>query len=406
MALNVRTVESLKPKPTRQEIADGLIPSFYLQIEPTGAKSWTVRYRYGGRSRKYTLGRYPTIDLKTARELASKALRAVAEGRDPARERKLLRSAGADTVASVAALFIERHGRTYRKRTFETVTGMLNRHVLPRWGSRPLAEITRRDVIHLLDDIVDGGSPVSANRVLAVIRRMFTWAIERDIVETSPCVGVRAPTPEVSRDRVLSDAELRIVWLAAEQFGGPYGPYGALIKLLTLTGQRRDEVAGMRWSELLDLDGPQPVWRLPGERTKNHRPHDVPLSRAAVALIQGLPHVGDEFVLTTTGRTPASGFGKNKDRLDALLPSDMPEWRLHDIRRSVATGLARLGTNLPVIEKILNHVGGSFAGVVGVYQRHDYADEKRATLDRWAAHVERLVHGDPATVVPFRGPRG
>ena len=399
MALNVRTVESLKPKSTRQEIPDGLLPGLYLQIEPTGSRSWTLRYRHGGRTRKFTLGKYPTLDLKTARELASKALRAVAEGRDPARERKLLRSAGADTVASVAALFVERHGRTYRKRTYETATGMLNRHVLPRWGSRPLAEITRRDVIALLDDVVDGGSPVSANRVLAVVRRMFTWAIERDIVEASPCVGVRAPTPEVSRDRVLTDIELCAVWLAAERYGGPYG---ALVRLLILTGQRRNEVAQARWAEF-DLEAR--LWSLPGERTKNQRPHTVPLPEAAIALLRSLPRIGDEFVLTTNGRVPAGGFGKHKARVDALLPPDMSEWRLHDIRRTVATGLARIGAALPVIEKILNHVGGSFAGVVGVYQRHDFADEKRTALDHWTKHVERLVRGDPAIIVPLRSRR-
>lgn len=254
MALNIRTVESLKPGRKRREIPDGLISGLYLQIEPTGSRSWTVRYRCAGKSRKYTIGRYPAIDLKAARELASKALRAVAEGRDPQHEKKLLRSARADTLGAVAELFMARHSGAHRKRTRETYTGMLNKHVLPRWGSRPAAEITRRDVIGLLDEIVDGGSPISANRTLAVVRKIFSWAVTRDIVATSPCVGVRAPAPERSRDRVLSDTELRNVWLAADRYGGVYG---ALVKLLILTGQRRNEVAQARWSEF-DFEARRP----------------------------------------------------------------------------------------------------------------------------------------------------
>lgn len=402
MALNVRTVESLKPTKKRQEIPDGLLPGLYLQVEPTGSRSWTVRYRHGGRSRKYTIGRYPAIDLKGARELAAKALRAVAEGRDPAHERKLLRSAGADTFASVAALFLERHGRGYRKRTLENTTSLLDKHVLPRWGALPLAQIRRRDVIALLDEIADGGAPVSANRVLAAVRKMFAWAITRDIVDASPCVGVSRPHVERARDRVLTDDELRDVWLASERLGGPFA---ALVQLLILTGQRRGEVAGMRWGEI-DLGSAKPAWRLPGERTKNRRAHEVPLSRAAVALLEALPRTGDEFVLTARSGTPIAGFSKFKRELDALLPVDMHAWRLHDIRRTVATGLARIGIGLPVIERLLNHTSGSFAGVVGVYQKHSFADEQRIALDAWAAHIERLVSGEPAsTVVALRGPR-
>ena len=383
------------------EVPDGLLPGLYLQIEPTGSRSWTVRYRHGGRSRKYTIGRYPVIDLKAARELASKALRAVAEGRDPAHERKLLRSAGADTFGSVAALFLERHGRTYRKSTLANTVSLLDRHVLPRWNALPLAQIRRRDVIALLDEIADGGAPVSANRVLAAVRKMFAWAITRDIVDASPCVGVSRPHAERARDRVLTDDELRGVWLASERLGGPFA---ALVQLLVLTGQRRGEVAGMRWDEL-DLDAAKPVWRLSAERCKNRRPHEVPLSRAAASLLEPLPRVGD-FVLTARNGTAIAGFSKFKRELDALLPAGTPAWTLHDVRRSVATGLARLGVALPVIEKLLNHAGGSFGGVVGVYQRHDFADEKRAALDLWAAHVGRLVGGEPAsTVVALRGLR-
>ena len=216
---------------------------------------------------------------------------------------------------------------------------------------------------------------------------MFNWAIERDIIASSPCAGVKPPTPEQSRDRVLSDDELGNVWRAAHQLGGPFG---ALVELLILTGQRRDEVARMAWGEV-DLDAQ--LWTLPKERSKNGRPHDVALSAPAVAILNSLPRIGDSFVLTTDGKSAASNYSASKRKLDKLLPADMPPWWLHDLRRTVASGMARLGINLPVIEKILNHSSGSFGGIVGVYQRHDFADEKRHALERWGAHVADLVTG-------------
>jgi integrase len=162
-----------------------------------------------------------------------------------------------------------------------------------------------------------------------------------------------------------------------------------------------DEVAGMRWSEI-DLDAR--LWTIAKERTKNNQPHAVPLSDSVIALLMVLPRlVGSDFVLTTTGAAPSNGYSKGKRRLDALLPSDMPAWRLHDLRRTLASGMARLGVNLPAIEKVLNHLSGSFAGIVGVYQRHDFAAEKRQALQLWADHVEHIVSGRPAKVLSLRG---
>jgi integrase len=157
---------------------------------------------------------------------------------------------------------------------------------------------------------------------------------------------------------------------------------------LLLTGQRRDEVARMQWGE---IDLPKALWMLPKERSKNGKPHDIPLSEAAIAILQSLPRIGDSFVLTNDGRTASSNYGTNKRRLDALLPPDTPSWWLHDLRRTAASGMARLGINLPVIEKVLNHSSGSFGGIVGVYQRHNFSDEKRHALERWGAHVADLV---------------
>src|SRR5215831_2485239 len=246
--LTVRSVEALKPRPVRQEIPDSFLPGLYLIAQPTGAKSWAVRYRHNGATRKFTLGAYPAIDLKAARELGSKALRAVAEGRDPGREKFLARTANADSVEHVVEKFLERHvRRSNRPRTVQGTERLLRQHVLPHWRGRLMHEITRRDVLDILDRVVDGGAPIAANRVHAAVRKFFNWCVARDILTASPCAGVKPPTAERARDRVLSDDELRLVWTAADKLGGSFGP---LVKLLALTGQRRDEVARMRWKEV------------------------------------------------------------------------------------------------------------------------------------------------------------
>jgi integrase len=399
--LTVRGVETMRPAADRREIADGYLPGLYLVVQPSGAKSWAVRYRHNGATRKFTLGSYPAIGLKTARELGAKALRAVAEGKDPGHERTQARASQPDSIESVAAQFIQRHCQSVnRPKTARETERLLRRNVLPRWRGRSIDSITRRDVLDVLDRVIDGGAPIEANRVLAATRKMFAWAVGRDIIAASPCVGVKPPSPERSRDRVLNDDEMRLVWLAAVQIGWPFGP---LVQLLVLTGQRREEVGQMRWSEL-DLDAG--LWTLPRERMKTNQPHDVPLSALAINILKSVPRIaGSDLVFSTNGATPASGYSKAKRRLDTLLPADMPPWRLHDLRRTVASGMARLGINLPVIEKVLHHASGSFAGIVGVYQRHSFADEKRQALEAWGQHVDAVVNGKPGKVRLLRGQR-
>src|SRR5262245_33905878 len=374
-----------------------------VQPSPSGGKSWCVRFRHHGQTRKLTIGGYPQIDLKTARALAGKALRRNAEGHDPAREKILARAAKADSIDRIVEDFLERHvRRSNRPRTAQETERLLRQHVLPRWHGRLVHEITRRDVLDILDRVVDGGAPIAANRVLAAARKFFNWCVARDILAASPCAGVKPPTAERARDRVLSDDELRLVWQAADKLGRTFGP---LVKLLALTGQRRDEVARMRWEE---IDIENQLWTLPAERTKNNQPHQVPLSDAALAVLERMPRIKESpFVFTTNGgASPASGYSKNTRRLDALLPAPMPPWRLHDLRRTCASGMARLGINLPVIEKVLNHSSGSFAGIVGVYQKHSFADEKRAALEAWGNFVAALVDSRPASkVVRLRGKR-
>ncbi len=399
--LTIRSLETMKPGAVRREIPDSFLPGLYLIVQPSGARGWAVRYRFHGQSRKFTLGSYPAIDLKAARELGARALRAAAEGRDPGREKITARAAKVDGVDRMVAEFLERHvRRSNRARTQEETERLFRLHILPRWRGRSIDSITRRDIIDTVDRVVDGGSPIAANRALTVVKTFFNWLVARDVLAVSPAQGVKPPTAEKSRDRVLGDDELRLVWQAADKLGGTFGP---LVKLLALTGQRRDEVAGMRWDE---VDLVTRLWTLPPARTKNNQPHEVPLSKAALAVLKNLPHVAaSPFVFTTNGgASPASGYSKNKRRLDALLPSDMPSWRLHDLRRTCASGMARLGVNLPTIEKVLNHASGSFAGIVGVYQRHSFADEKRQALEAWGSFVAALIDDKPA--VKVRYPQG
>jgi integrase len=388
-ALTTRTIETVKPGRQRREIPDRHMPGLYLVLQPSGAKSWAVRYRSHGRPRKHTLGAYPAIDLKSARELAGKALRAVAEGRDPGRE-KAQERAPPDSIEAVAAQFIERHcQRANRPSTAQATERQLRLYVLPRWRGRVARDVSRRDVLDVLARVVDAGKPIAANRVLAAVRKMFAWAVSRDIIAASPCAGVKPPAAERARDRILADRELREVWQAADKVGGPFG---ALVQLLIVTGQRRDEVAGMKWPEI-DLEAR--LWTLPPERVKNNEKHEVPLSAPTIAILAAMPRIGDQFVLTSNGTSPSSGYSKNKRRLDALLPPDMVPWRLHDLRRTTASGMARLGISLPVIEKILNHASGSFAGIAGIYQKHTFAEEKRRALDAWGAFVADLASDRP-----------
>jgi integrase len=404
-ALTIKGLENLKPGSARREVPDGLLPGLYFVLQPSGQASWACRYRDDGRSRKLTLGSYPGLDLKAARELAREALRKVAGGGDPAGEKKAARRAPAsahDDIAHVAKTFLDRYAKpNCREASWRETERILNREVIPAWAGRRLSSITRPEVHALLDAIADRGSPVMANRVLAAIRRLFNWATERDLVPVSPCEKVKAPAAETSRDRVLSDDELRLVWQGAEAIGWPFGP---IVQLLILTGQRRAEVAGMHWTE---VDLANRIWTIPAARCKNNIEHRVPLSTQTIAILESLPRIASsDLVISYTGRSPFDGFGPAKVRLDAAIAmksgAPVPDWRLHDLRRTFATGCARLGVQLPVVEKLLNHIGGSFRGVAGIYQRFDFASEQRAAVETWARHVQAIVTGETAgNVVEF-----
>lgn len=363
--LTVKAVEAAGPAAARREIADDYLRGLYLIVQPTGSKGWAVRYRHGGRSHKHTVGPYPAFDLKQARDAAAAVLRAVAEGRSPEQ-----RQTG--NVEDAAARFLEHCRRTYRSNSFKEAERLMRRHIVASWRNRKIADISRADVRAMIGE-VEGEA--AANRTHNVTRRFFNWAVEQDLITSSPIAGIKAPYEEKSRDRVLTDDELRAVWQSAS------GMVGSIVRLLILSGQRRSEVARMEWSEL-DLNAG--LWTLPRERVKNDRRHEVPLSHQALSIIEHTPRTSDRYVFSPNGTAPFNNF-------KARLCPDLAPWVIHDLRRTAASGMARLGVSLVVIEKVLNHTAGSLNGVAGIYQRHEFADEKRAALQKWATHVERLV---------------
>jgi integrase len=363
---------------------DQALPGFGLKVTPKGRKVFIVLYRAGGggsRLRKYTIGPYGRITLHNARIEAQKVLAARFEGRDPATEKlEARRRLTADTVAEVVTLYAKLH--LSQRRSGRELTRLLQRDLVDRLGSHSVHGISKRDIIDLVNAVVDRGSPVAANKTLKVVRAFFGWCVGRAILERSPCDGVRAPTAERARDRVLTDGELAAIIRAARQLGGPYG---AIVEVLAVTGQRRDEVARMSWDEI-DLE--RRVWTLPAQRTKNDKPHIVQLPDLAVAVIAAQPRAR-ALVFSRNRVSPVGDFSSQKRRLDRLC--GVLHWRLHDLRRTMVSGMARLGVAPHVADKILNHVGGTISGVAAVYQRHEFLNERRDALVRWGAHVEGLL---------------
>ena len=391
--LTIKALENLKPTSRRREVSDGGMPGLYFVIQPSGKQSWAYRYRFNGRPRKWTIGPCPAIDLKTARELAREALRKVAAGADPCTEKKAAKSAalvptGLDLIETVTSRFVAQHAkRKLKPATAWEIERLLEKEVVAPWRGRRLSQIGRADIHDLLDGIVTRGSPVTANRTLAWLRRMCSWAIERGIIEVSPCAGIRAPAAETSRDRVLSDDELKAVWQAADALETPYNGF---VKLLILTGARRSEVAKMTWSE---IDAASRVWTWPAARAKNATEYQIPLSDSAVDILRALPRIADsDLVFTLSGRVPIRGFHNVKTRIDALMPAG-PPWTFHDLRRSFASGCARLGIAIHIVEAALNHKSGSIRGIAAVYNRYSYDTEKRAALEVWGRYVEGLASG-------------
>jgi integrase len=341
-----------------------------------------------------------------ARQEARRQLGIVAAGGDPAAEKAAKREAkrgGRAVEGSVAAVAEEWLARDQAgNRSVDEVRRVMFKDVLPAWGDRQLSAIRKRDVISLLDSIVDRGAGGQANRTLSYVRRFLNWAAARDLIETNVAQHIEKVVPENRRDRVLNDEELANVWRAAVAMGSPVGDG---LRLLILTGARLSEVFEARWSE---LDLKHRCIRLPASRAKAKEGREIYLSDLALDTVKAIPrYAGSDWLLTVSGQKPFSNFGHAKAKLDRLImeakvnvaTSDggdpnqvesMTPWVVHDLRRTVATGLQRQGIRLEVIETVLGHVSGSRAGVIGTYQRHRFQDEAQAALEAWAKHVEKL----------------
>jgi integrase len=402
MLTDVEIKKLTRPK-VRREVPDGRITGLYLVLQPSGAKSWALRYRAAGKPAKLTLGPYPALDLANARRRAQEALGEVAGGKNPAADKKAAREAQKaaistpDRVSTVGASFIEKYvKRNVGESWAREAKRLLAKEINPKLGSMRLGEVKKSDVHDLLDEIVDRGAPIVANRTLAVFRRLCNWAVERGLVDTSPCDKIKAPAAEKTRDRVLSDDEVRLAWAAFEHVGWPFGQ---IAQLLLLTGARRAEIASGRWSE---IDFEAKTWTIAKERSKNRVAHEIPLSGTVIAILKSLPRIGDNkdaLIFSTTGRTAVSGFSRAKDAIDEAIAEargadvESPNrWTFHDLRRTAASGMAGLGIAPHVVEATLNHKSGTIKGVAAVYNRYNYATEKRAALDAWTRHLQALLN--------------
>ncbi len=434
--LTDRTLRRPSPDSGQVELWDDLVPGFGLRIAAGGARTFFVMKRLNGKLVRRTVGKVAPADgpmvegeltLPAARERARKLLEALGRGIDPDVTKAAPRGPAANprTFGEVAAAYFadpsKRGGAALRSR------GELERKVrvdLAAWKERPIADITRADVRAVIN-AKHATSPVAANRLLALVRRILRWAVREDLIAANPAAEIDRPAREEERDRVLALAEIKRVWAAAEAMGYPYGP---LIKMLILTAQRRNEVAGLLRDE---IDGTN--WKLPDSRAKRGKGHLVPLSPRAVAVLADLPTIGGSPLVFTTGKraakkgekvmaeaepAPVSGWSRMKARLDKVIakqaaeaaqePLDMERhgmvpWTLHDLRRSVAThlrdeqvmGAARV--DRLTVSKILNHAEG---GMTRLYDRYSSDPEKRAALEAWALVLERLCG---LNVVPLKG---
>jgi integrase len=385
-------VERLKsPSSSQVDFFDIAYPALALRMTANGVRSWVYFGRVHGKIKRATLGRFPDLSLAKARQKAGETAEAMRRGVDPAAAKRAARALPKDDFEVIADEWLKRDQAG--NRSYLEVRARIDRDVKPAWRGRPITSIKRRDELELIDGIADRGAVTLACRVQAHLHRFFRWCVGRGIVETNPVADLPKPGVAVKRDRVLSDAELGQVWNTAGDIGWPFGP---AVRLLILSAARRDEITSLRWSE---IHGDRIELR--GARTKNGEPHTIPLSPQARVLIESLPRTaGSEFVFTTNGRTSVSGWSKAKGRLDKAI--EVEPWVLHDLRRTVATGMQRLGISLQVIEATLGHISGSRAGIVGVYQRHGFDEEKRAALEAWARHVEALAAGNFARVVPMK----
>jgi integrase len=408
--LTDKQIEHMKPTGKPLEIPDST-KGLYLWIGATGAKSFVVRYRAGGKSRKLTLGKYPAITLAEARKLAGDAMLAVSRGGDPAGDKKAAKRAAraqaSNTFEHISRMYMELEGR--KLRSAHDLDRMLRTRIWPDIGSTPIALLKKSQVVALLDTLTKERGPVSADRCLGLIRRIINWYTERADDDYRPPMlkfKPRKTASEGARARILDDRELRAVWTASE--GIPV--FGAFVRLLLLTAARRNELAKMQWSEINERG----VWRLPAIRNKTAAKSgkagdlDRPLSKLALSILQTMPRIPESpYVFSLDGWRPISGFSKPKARLDervevllaaengeaGRLPLPIPNWTLHDLRRTARSLMSRAHVPERHAEACLGHV---VRGVGGTYDRYDYQPEMARAYEMLAAEIEKILKAPTA----------
>lgn len=392
------------------EIVDGAARGLVLRITAGGVKSWGLRYRFANTPKRLALGRYPDMSLKDAREAAAAALQQVRQGMDPGAptpSEPVAEPAPVVLVKEAVDRFVSAQRSKGNKSAGEQAR-VLRLHLVPQLGERDIRSVSRRDVYALLERMREArgedGRPLygpQVNRTLTHAKTFFGWAVEAGEIESNPAEAIKRFVKEQARERALSAAELVKVIKAADGRGHPVAP---LVRLLVLTGQRREEVTGMRWPEV-DLSAA--LWTIPKERTKAKREHRVPLSTAAVAILEAAPRFADcDFVFPATHRKSGyQGWVKAAQRLKGAAALEQ-EWTLHDLRRTFAT---RMGEDLDIdeglIARILNHSPRARLGITATYERSGREAAMRAALEAWSAYVDGLLCERPAAsnIVPMRG---
>lgn len=406
------------PRSGRLELNDSVQRGLCLRITANDVRTWVYRYRFAGRTKRLTIGRYPGISLQEARDAARRAYNAVCDGTDPSQEKKRAQREAERLAAHTFGAVAERFMREYERgpahfdgkpeakplhRTWRETEQILNRYVLPSWRNVPIADITRADVLAILSPI-KVSAPYQANKTLAIVRKLYGWALANDLVDASPCAGVKKPHKPEVRNRPLRDDEIRAFWNACEGLGYPYAH---AYRLLLVTAQRRNEVCRMTRIEL-DFDAAE--WELPAERTKAGRRHIVPLTELALEILDDVPVFRGPYVFSTNGGDVAiNGFGKSTNKLREIAKAqaattDLPalkDFRLHDLRETAATVMReRLGVSLDVVGQVLNHAPQT------VTEKH-YAsahslEAKRRALDAWDRYLRRVIGREVENVVELR----
>ena len=377
---------------------DNDLPGFGVRLRAGGKAVWVMQYRVGVQQRRETLGDIRKVDLEKARKEAKARFAAVTLGSDPAAEKAAAKVKSKRTLGAVIEEYLAFKADKLRRKTLHETTRYLRKSWKPLHGV-PIHKVERADVAVHLRRIASESGGVSANRAQTALSSMYTWAMKEGLTDSNPVVATNRPADEKPRERALTDAELAKIWNAL-----PESDYGRIVKLLVLTGQRRDEIGGLRWSEI-DFD--KRLISLPASRTKNKLPHDIPMSDTVFDILSKCKRRDGDCVFGATGKKSFCGYALGKRTLDKAIRPALAPWRIHDLRRTCTTGMAeKVGVQPHIVEAVLNHVSGYKAGVAGIYNKAVYAKEKREALTLWADYVRSIVEGTKRKVVPLRSGEG